>query len=66
MFHPRGHLTAVTSISPGRGIKVPSFSGDWVVLLDQDCAKAILDGNEAGYGGMYFNLSNEAAVGRSL
>lgn len=27
---------------------------------------AILDGNEAGYSGMYFNLSNEAALGRSL
>lgn len=66
MFHPGGYLTAVTSVSPGRGIKVPSFSGDWVFLSVHDRAMATPDGNEAGYGGTYFNLSNEAAVGRSL
>lgn len=36
------------------------FSSPFMIVI------AILDGNEAGHGGMYFNLSNEAAVGRSL
>lgn len=60
-------MTAVTSTLPRRGIKVPFFFFQEIGLsFPFMTVMAILDGNEAGYGGMYFNLSNEAVLGRSL